>query len=303
MLGGRESRPWRFILVGVLAIVLLGATVANGATLRPSAPVGFDSGTSTTLREQVATETSACAKINSNDSLNQTYLSVYLNLPITPNSSRGTNATPPPPRAGYPNASTGERQLHDAWVSICESAEYVALYELFLQPDSGSGQTTGLQQTNGTTGDYETQYGFVYGASCSNASDFGGDACDYQTNWYADLVTGGVTGPITARDGPLPGDPRTGIQHGVGGIPPVLGLPGIGGYVISILIAAAVVGLVVVRVRSRRTGTTAPDSNSAIPTHRTVGSPEIADSGLPPVRTRAESVATGASEELQDPVD
>jgi len=172
-----------------------------------------------------------------------------------------------------------------------------------LQPDSGNGQTSGLQQTNGTTGDYETQYGFVYGASCSNASDFGGDACEYQTNWYADLVTGGVTGPITARDVPLPGDPRTGIQHGVGGIPPVLGLPGIGGYLIAILIAAAVVGLVVVGVGSRRSGTTAPDSSTPAATRRTAGAMEIAHPALARLPNRPEPVETVGSKESHDGID
>jgi hypothetical protein len=253
----------------MLAVILLGSMLAIGATFLPSATAGLNSGSSSAVRELGAPETATCAAITSNASLNQTYISMYQN------SSGSTNSS-------YPNVSVGEQQLHDAWVSVCESGPFRTLYQQVISNPSAKGSlSSGLGQ-NGTTGEYEAVFGFTYFASCSNPSDFSSSGCEYVTNWYVDLGTGSITGPVTIAETPLgssPGTNGTAPSHGGGsGVPPVLGLPGVDGYAVLVVAAAIVGSLVAVRLRTRGRETIPPEGSSP-PSDRPT--PRAAESASP----------------------
>jgi hypothetical protein len=258
----------------MLGFILLGSMIAIGATFLPSALTGPKSGTSQAVRGLVAPETATCASINSNASLNQTYFSMYQN------SSGSTNRS-------YPNISVGEQQLHDAWVSICESGPYMSLYDQVISNPSAMGSFSSGSGQNGTTGEYEAVFGFTYLASCSNPSDFGSSGCEYVTNWYVDLGTGSTTGPVTIAETPLgssPGTNGTAPPHGGGSdVPPVLGLPGVDGYAVLVVAAAIVGSLVAVRQRTRGREANPPEGSSP-PSDRPT--PRAAESAIPGTRPR-----------------
>jgi hypothetical protein len=292
MLRRLRSLPRAVALVGLLVAVIVGSTFALGSS---SLIEGSHPGAHPALRDQVAAETATCASINSNVSLNRTYLYVYQNLSGS-NSSAGPNGTPGVGQAGYPNVSTGERQLHDAWVSICESAAYETLYQQF----GSAGITSGLQ-LDGSSGHYDADYGYIYLASCSNSADFSSTGCEYLTSWYIDLATGGVTGPITTSGGtPLGGPGSNGTSQAPGGgigAPPLFGLPGIEGYVVLVAIAAAVGSLVAVRLRARGRDSELPTRSDPPSDPSKPRATAIASFGTPSRQLRGEAPRTEASDD------
>jgi hypothetical protein len=143
-------------------------------------------------------ERANCAAINSNQSLQSTYAGIYENLPSgSTNSTNGPpsnpNKTSSPGQSSYPNVTTGTQQLVNAWISICDSPAYTALYEQW-----GPTHTFGGSQLNGTTGHFQTFYGFNYPTPCTAS---GNSSCGYATTWYVDLVTGNISGPWLTEDG------------------------------------------------------------------------------------------------------
>ncbi|MCI4317436.1 MAG: hypothetical protein L3J96_02765 [Thermoplasmata archaeon] len=199
------------------------------------------------------------------------------------NSSGSTNHS-------YPNISVGERQLHDAWVSICESGPFQTLYnQIASNPSANGGFTSELGQ-NGSTGEYDAVFGFNYLASCSDAMDFSSSGCDYLTRWFVDLGTGSAAGPVTIAETPLgssPGTNATAPSKGAGaGVPPILGLSSYEGYAVLVAIAVAVGSAFAVGLRRSpgRSSKAKAASPTVPPTAHEVRRPPPEGTNLPLVR-------------------
>lgn len=137
---GRSPPPLTVHLGGKVSFALLiGAilVVGHGSIAFSSGPPSADFGSSVvglsaggTNPSAAGSESSICATINSNASLNSTYNGIYSGLTSeSGNSTGGSNSTAPLGQSGYPNETTGDRQLIGAWVSICDSAAFTALYD------------------------------------------------------------------------------------------------------------------------------------------------------------------------------
>lgn len=259
----RDARPGvRAALLGLTTLALLAvgaplagpmAHVAGGSTGSYASPAGA-------RLSPTVSAGPTCAAINSNGSLNATYTQTYDGLPATQTDSAGApyNTTAEQGKNAYPNLTTGDRQLVDAWNSICGSAAYTALYDQWGPSSIFSG---GQLLSNGF---YQVNFGFSYHASCSNSTDNSSSACQWSSTWYVNLSGGQLTGPILTQDHSLPsGAPpvangtipprvnRAVPPAGSGTVPPrSVGLSRPQELVIVALVAAVVLGpLAAVRMR------------------------------------------------------
>ena len=136
-----------------------------------------------------------CTSLNSNASLNETYLTIYDGVNnLSQNWSPAPNESRPANQSEYPNAPTGEQQLDSAWTTICESPAYGALYAEW----GFSSTFSGFQLD--PNGFYDVNFGFVYHASCTNSSRLPGpnqSSCEYFTTWFVNASSGAIAGPLT----------------------------------------------------------------------------------------------------------
>ena len=152
-----------------------------------------------------------CSSLNSNGSLNETYLTIYEGVNnLSQNWTPGPNESQPANQSEYPNALTGEQQLDRAWTTICESLAYGTLYAEWGFNSSFSGFQLD------PNGFYDVNFGFVYHASCNNSSRLPGpnqSSCEYFTTWYVNASSGVIVGPqttpgynVNTGPPPIPGD-------------------------------------------------------------------------------------------------
>jgi hypothetical protein len=260
---GERSRLFDIALASLLVVAVLGSSTALGgasaAGLLPESRAPSTAGQSALVAEEAA----VCTQLQSNTSLDRTYAYAYNittgNQSITTNQS---NVTEPPSNTSriarehagsYPNDTVGGGQLIAAWISICDSPEFQSIYTAATaEGDDGVQTNLGL---NASSGIFQASYSFIYLASCNNPSNFSSTACEWVTNWYVTLTNGTVQGPITTSGGPGGGSPGPIITSpgpkGGAGVPPLIGLPGLQGYVVVLVIAAAIGGLVAARLRTR----------------------------------------------------
>lgn len=292
---------------GILALSVLAIAILTPAAVAMghSSPVRASGHPMTTaaswieaIHRSVVSESLVCSKINPNSSLNSTYASIYNGLPTgSGGHSHGLNSTTETNQSGYPNLTVGGQQLIDAWISICESSVYQALYNEY-----GAKNITSGSQLNGSTGHYQVDYGFVYYAACPSGSSSGNDSCELFTTWYVDLVTGSVDGPVTTEGGTPLGTPQTGGPSLVS----ILGVPS--RIVYSLLaagITAAGLGVMVVAI-ARRRGGGPPSSSLPAPTTKArashiEGGPERANPT--PDEKDASIRRTSAPIEMEDSAD
>jgi hypothetical protein len=223
-------------------------------------------------------EPSACASIQSNATLNQTYVTVYTSLP--PGNGRANGSG----QAAYPNETVGEQWLLTAWVSICGSSAFASEYN-DPQPHSFQNGT----QLNNSSGHFAAFYRVLFDAACGNPADNSSATCQFFTNWLVDLTDGLVFGPVTSNGTPLSvvsngtnpiAGPRTGSPHS-GSNP---------NYVPELGIASAlavVVGLAAIYLRRKtpRASDPAGEDVAGSATEETIGDPtagaEAADQADP----------------------
>jgi hypothetical protein len=292
----RHPRAIGFIAAVPIAL-LLGALLIGGqvSVLFSAGPASAGAGSSMGIavigmyHPAAGSESTTCAMLNSNASLNGTYDGVYSQLP-NESGTAGPNSTQPLGQSGYPNETTGDRELITAWVSICDSPAFTALYE-----EWGPSSLEGGAELQGN-GHYTTFYDFVYHASCSNPSVKGDGGCEYFTTWYVDLVTGNVTGPITTQGGTPLGAPG-------GQSPPwtISNLPTSGVYaLLGGIAAAAALGMLGTVLLGRRRGATPhPPAPSSKPSagESTTPPSELRQDSLPPSPSPQEAAsATGVAE-------
>jgi hypothetical protein len=186
--------------VGIAILFLISATglIPRGAA---SEPTGLRSGSGAPAAESVV-----CASLVTNASLNSTYNSIYFGLPTEfQNWTPGPNSSTPTNQSEYPNVTAGDQQLDDVWIAICGGTVFTTLYD-----DWGPDAFSSGFQYNGSTGDYQTDYGFIWHANCTNSSWAAHGPCEFIATWYVDIVTGNIDGPLYQEmsGGGLGGPPR-----------------------------------------------------------------------------------------------
>ncbi len=241
----RSGRPFWHRPRPVLAVVTL--TVVAAALVVPAGACMWGPSTPVLIRSATPYGEPSCGVLVSNESLNQTYVSVYEGLPnLTRNWTPGPNESAPTPQSAYPAPNEGAAQLVRAWTAICGSAAFQQTYAEAGPAEFGQGY--GL---NSTTGDYQAFFTLTTTAACP--SDLGGTGtlCATRVAWYVDLVSGQIVGPVTGAPylptGFAPGPPANSgsstAPSSVSGatvLSPVL-LGGIAAFVIGAIALVAVV--------------------------------------------------------------
>jgi hypothetical protein len=231
MKSGTSVREWRASLLlhascvpVAVGFALLLVFVAPTPSLAPT-PMGQGLVTQYTAR---GGETPACASIQNNSTLNQTYDGVYQALPAgngQPNESG---------RASYPNETVGEQWLLNAWLGVCETSTFTSEYT-DPQPRVFD---TGVQLNN-TSGHFEAWYVIHFEATCGNPTNYSTGACQFFSRWVVDLTNGHLLGQYTSS-----GTPQSPASNGtapVGG-PGSLDFPPLSGGLLSLAVLATATG-------------------------------------------------------------
>jgi hypothetical protein len=191
--GHRSACPLRTALaVGLLmgavtTLVLVGAFAAMEPARSSLATATLASASSNPA------ESASCAGLESNSTVNSTYIQAY---DAATSGGNGSGAG----GSAYPPIEQGESQLFNSWTTVCGSATFQVLLA-----DHGSKAFLSGDQLNGSTGHYQAFYGFAYGAPCAQ---YPNDTCSVQTAWFIDLATGEISGPITQGGGSPLGAPN-----------------------------------------------------------------------------------------------
>jgi hypothetical protein len=186
------GRPGPPLVASLIVLALTGVAVAGAIVMiRPS-----DSVLPASSPPPPLSESAACARIDSNASLDSVYASIYSGLPpIGQGGLTGPNQSALAGQNAYPNLTAGESQLVAAWTAICDSPSFTSLDARW-----GAGALgTGYQLL--ASGFYEASFQFIYHASCSNSSDNSSSGCEWITTWNVNLSSGGVSGPVTTGAG------------------------------------------------------------------------------------------------------
>lgn len=251
-----EGRGRRAMLIGVVVLVLALAS-ASGTPAANRGSVA-SAGLASATRSLVTSESALCASINTNGSLNGTYSGIYEGLPgLLRNWTNGPNQSTPKGQGAYPTLAVGERQLDDAWISICDGSAYSTLYARWGPQSIFSGSE--LE----STGYYVANYGFVYGASCKDSTDNSSTACEWFSTWYVNLSSGQIAGPVTSSGGMPLGTPPFGNGTSSPNAPALSPLEEVA---VGALGVAAVLG-VLAAVRVRRRGRSPPPVGSSPPSN------------------------------------
>jgi hypothetical protein len=252
VLSARRSAQRPRIVPGALdlLVVLLavGAVTTSSSAALPSS-VHSASGPIALESPLGATD---CATLNSNSSLNGTVEEIYRGLPnVSQTWSPSSNSTIPTNESGYPSQTAADSELIAAWRSICAGAVFGSLLS-----EWGPSKVTGGLGLNRSTGHYRVNFGFYWQAACTDPADNADGYCQYSTNWYVDLVTAQVDGPIASESSGPPTGFGAPILSG-GPVPPPT--VDVGRAVLAVLVAAAVVGsLTAVVVLRGRAGPPGP---------------------------------------------
>lgn len=251
------------------------------------------------FRSLASTNAPECSNINSNASLNGTYVGMYNGLPnLTKNWVPEPNQTAPVNQSAYPNVTVGEQQLIHAWLVICSSSQYVALYEA----GGHDGITSGLQLDR-STGYYEATFGFQLVVQCNASVTDPTAVCETATTWQVNLASGSIAGPYSrawvaspsgAPSAPNPRNSTTSPSL-------FLGFHGMGGYVaLTGGVAAIVIAATLLRARRRHRGvgpgTGLPEGRFTGPTQEEggIGSPSPAPEAPTEEDLQAAQLAEGA---------
>jgi hypothetical protein len=201
----------------LLALVVIGVTAAVWVAFNPvhrggpvaDVPRGTGAGSidpngsgspSPWIAPLEFNETAGCAAINSNTSLNSTIEEIYRGLPnVSQTWGPGSNSTAPTGADEYPPEATAEERLTASWDSICSSASYGQ-----NETRWGADNLTGGLALNGSTGDYQVNFGVYWHGACENATLNSDGYCQHSVTWYVDLVTWLIDGPVAAESGGPP---------------------------------------------------------------------------------------------------
>jgi hypothetical protein len=220
-------------------------------------------------------ESSECSSLVSNSSLGATYSQIYKGLPNGQgNGGTGGNESREANQSAYPGVTAGTNQLISAWVALCDSGSFVALYD----------QWGSFNFTEGTAllsnGYFEVSFGFVYWASCASPANVSSSGCEWFTTWNVNLTNGHVDGPFTVKNTALPGGEPPAQSRGRNSTLSIAGLQGSEAYgaIAAIGLAGIALGvLIVARVRGKSRAHQRPP-NTGAPKLRT----ELREDGHPP---------------------